>query len=371
MLIASENAISDVSSGQIDIPAWCLRSKSKDTNRLLAFRQERNVVSIKSSLARVLARNKNNKSQRIALMKGSGWLELIASKNGEIIATEDIPLVDDSSSADGSKDGNHDSLRTAVKTFCEQHGLEKPACTIVLPADGYQMLLVEAPPVEAQELAEALRWKVKDLLQTSVDDSIVDGFLLPDDAYRGRQKMAYTIATSRSELQSLVDTLSELDVEVDRVEVPELVLLQLLQNYPREEQTEMVLLIGRQRGFLAVIADQAIYLSRSLELSDEVLQRSGARALDANGPVDSFILEVQRSRDYFESQIGKGVVGRILLAPLVSDATPIVEAIKERLGADVELMDSSVLIPAVNAQGINSTMAGAEALLLASAASAA
>ena len=56
---------------------------------------------------------------------------------------------------------------------------------------------------------DALRWKAKDLLNTPVEERIVDGFLLPEDAYRGRQKMAYTIATDRQPPQGYVDKLGE------------------------------------------------------------------------------------------------------------------------------------------------------------------
>ena len=177
--------------------------------------------------------------------------------------------------------------------------------------------------------------------------------------------MAYTVATERAELQALVDIAASAGVDVDRIEVPELVLLRLMEEYPRDKQTEMIVVIGRQRGFLAVIADNAIYLSRSLELSDQVLQRGGDDILRANGPVDQFILEMQRSRDYFESQIGKGVVGRIMLAPLAGDASLLVNAIADRLGATVELMESSAITTA------QLSTVGAEALLLASAAKAA
>lgn len=296
-----------------------------------------------------LFKKTRQRSHRVGLMYGPGWLQMVASSAaGDIIASEDIPCT------------NMTAVGAAFSAFCEQHQLGNPACSVILHASSYQMLLVEAPPVDELELAAALQWKIKDLLQTPIEDSVVDGFLLPDDAYRGRQKMAYAVATCRSDLQSLVDTLNDSGAEVDRVELPELVLLRLMTDYPREEQTEMVIVIGKQRGFLAVLADQAIYLSRTIDLGDELLA-GGASA----GQIDNFILEIQRSRDYFESQIGKGVVGRMLLAPLNSDVSVLVDAIADRLGTKVEVINSDCVNPQPLAD------AGAEVLLLASAAKAA
>ena len=83
-------------------------------------------------------RKNNNRKQRIALLKGTDWLEMIASKNGEIIASEDIPCSDNA------------AMSAALAAFCERHALDSPACTVMLPTSSYQMLLVEAPPVEKE-----------------------------------------------------------------------------------------------------------------------------------------------------------------------------------------------------------------------------
>ena len=131
-----------------------------------------------------------------------------------------------------------------------------------------------------------------------------------------------------------------------------------------ESQNQMIVVIGRQGGFLAVVADQALYLSRNLDISDDALQND-SNVFSTHGQIDNFILEMQRSRDYFESQIGKGTIGRILLAPLNSDASLVSDAIYERLGTRVDLIDHSFVTDFALANK------GAEGLLLASAAQAA
>ena len=294
------------------------------------------------------------------LDKAAACLDITASKNHQIIASQNISipmsnLIDDNTAS---------AIATAIDNFCQQHQLKTPACTLMLPASSYQMLLVEAPPVNQDELAEALQWKVKDLLHKAMEDSIIDGFLLPDDAYRGRQKMAYTVVADRAKLQAVANSLQTLDVHLDRIEVPELVLLRLLASYPRESQTEMIIVIGRQGGFLMVVADQAIYLTRVIDISDQALKAAN-NELSNNREIDNFILEIQRSRDYFESQVGKGTIGRILLAPIHSEASALSHEIQERLGTGVELIHHSVITDFTLASQ------GAEALLLASAAKAA
>jgi len=66
-----------------------------------------------------------------------------------------------------------------------------------------------------------------------------------------------------------------------------------------------------------------------------------------------------------ESQVGKGTIDRILLAPLQHHASTLSQVMHERLGTSVELIDPSVITEFTLASQ------GSEALLLASAAKAA
>lgn len=265
-------------------------------------------------------------NRRVVVMHDDNALMMLVADKGEVIAITQGP---------------RDELKDQTDRLKEQSGFVNARTTLVLNTNQYQMLLVEAPPVEASELAEALRWKVKDLLPGSVEDSVVDGFLLPEDAYRGRQKMAYTVATSKGDLQALVDQLDAEGLMVDRVEIPELVLLRVLEQHHMAEQAEMVVVIGETGGFMVVIADHAIYLSRKLEIS-AVQLTADAAAKDAL--IERMVLELQRSRDYFESQIGKGVISRILLAS-PSGEEPIASVIEETLGNKVTQLDIGQFLP--------------------------
>ncbi len=303
--------------------------------------------------------NKTSSSTaRVAAMMDSESLALMAGEQGRISVFESMPCSD------------VDAVATLVHTFCEHHGLAGAAASVVMAAGSYQMLLVEAPPVAQDELAEALKWKVKDLLHGSIDDNVIDGFMLPDDAYRGRQKMAYSVATERVALQRLVDQLNQGGLRVDRVEIPELVLLRLLEQDSKADHAEMVIVIGDRGGFMAAIADKAIYLSRKLDISSELM---AACTNDQQGEgVDQLVLELQRSRDYFESQMGKGAITRLMLAPLNDSPVGLIEVLTDRLGLNVELLAFDELIVGGAAKTTLIEMPdSADSLLLAGAAQAA
>jgi MSHA biogenesis protein MshI len=278
------------------------------------------------SLKRLLNKSKKLDSRRLAVLHESGSLHLLLVDKQRIVARKKTAC-------------DIAALNESVREFMNEQQLSDIAATIVLGLNSYQMLLVEAPPVEAEELAAALKWKVKDLLSQKVDQSIVDGFLLPDDAFRGRQKMAYAVATEKQAQQNLVDTLAEVGVLVDSIQVPELLLLQALKNVLSAGQAELVMVIGASGGMLVAIADGAVYLSRKLDVSADTVSEENSE--QSQQVIDKLVLEMQRSRDYFESQMGKGIVGRLLLMPGVSAA--MATQLNEQTGIKTQLLAASEL----------------------------
>jgi len=278
-------------------------------------------------------------------------LDLVASKHGSVVASRSFASI---------------HLESEMPAFCEAAGLTAPACSLVLAVGSYQILLVEAPPVPEAELAAALRWKVKDLLQLPLESALIDGFLLPDDAYRGREKMAYTVAAEKAPLQLLSDRLGKVGVSVDHVLIPEILAAQLINPALHAEQTDIVLVIGRSKSFLNIFSGGSIYLTRSITVNEETLVTNNDTELSVGG-FEDFLLELQRSRDYFESQIGKGVVGRVLIMPTQNNIDPICDAIRERLSIAVEAIPVDGMIDAADPY----SLIGSEQLLLASASQAA
>ena len=49
---------------------------------------------------------------------------------------------------------------------------------ICLAAEQYNLLLIDAPDVPEEELSEAIKWRVKDLISQPIEDVIVDSFFV-------------------------------------------------------------------------------------------------------------------------------------------------------------------------------------------------
>ena len=67
-------------------------------------------------------------------------LDITASRNHQIIASQSISILHNSDKKTDTATNLAASVATAVTTFCQQHALKHPACTLMLPASSYQLV---------------------------------------------------------------------------------------------------------------------------------------------------------------------------------------------------------------------------------------
>ncbi|WP_293268984.1 pilus assembly protein PilM [Neptunomonas sp.] len=218
-----------------------------------------------------------------------------------------------------------------VATEVASAGLAGSRCSFVLSAGEYQLLLVEAPEVPRDELKEALSWRVKDLIQYSIDDAIIDFFELPEDAFKGRGKMLYVVAAERSLVEKRVDWLESINLEPVFIDVPEMALLNVAEDLSEAEAGTVILYLNEQQSIINMMSLGSLYLSRALTYSH-------------TAQMENAVLDLQRSMDYFESQIGKPPCLRIVVMPLQVGETPLMIELRDNLGADVQSLDLSDVI---------------------------
>lgn len=219
----------------------------------------------------------------------------------------------------------------AIKEFLDKAGVLEHKCSLVLSQGEYQLLLIEAPDVPSEELKEAILWRVKDLVQVPVDDVVLDYFELPDDAFRGRGKMIYVVVADRNLIEKRVAWLSKLDVQPVCIDVPELALLNIAQELSLSETGTAFLLLGDQQSLVNLFSSGALYMSRGLPYNHQT-------------HIDNIVLDLQRSMDYFESQIGCSPCVRIFVVPLQEGETPLLMELRNNLSADVQSLDLSDVV---------------------------
>ena len=188
---------------------------------------------------------------------------------------------------------NAETLRAKIAA----NNLEKIPCNWVLVNPNYNLLLIEAPKVAAEELREAMRWRIKDLISFPVEDAIVDVFPLPSDGTRG-VPMCYVVVAERAHIQRIVDTAADAKLSLDSIDIGELALRNIAELFASEGPGAGLIRLRQGRGSLALIKHAKVYLSRQFELP------YNAGLLD-DLPEEKLVLELQRSVDYYERQLGQ------------------------------------------------------------------
>lgn len=216
-----------------------------------------------------------------------------------------------------------------LKRLVAEHHLEGAAVNVLLHPSEYQMFLLEAPEVPAAELRDAMRWRVKDLISESLEEVIVDCFSLPEDAYRGRNRMVYCIVFSKPRMQHYLALVRQAGLHLQSIDITEMAFRNLGLLAGAGSVNLALLRLRTSEGLISVQNGADIYMARRIENG---LARA---AQDLSG----MTLEIQRSLDYFESQLGKGYISRLLLLPMKQNGEATFQALSTGLAVNLQRLD--------------------------------
>lgn len=223
---------------------------------------------------------------------------------------------------------------------------------VVLSLDAldYELHLVEAPAVSDDELGDALRFRMRDLLPQGSEQKIIQGFRMPADAYRRRLEMAFAVVVDHRRIKELVRWCEQQELALHSITIPELSLLHLVAEVAPETAVG-VLRLDAEDGMIYLYRDGGLYLSRRLNTGTQSLGvhavAEGGLSLESDSRIDALALDIQRSLDYFDSQLGMGMVGQIWV--LVPDNADVSELLPE-LERSVNIPVRSLLLDSVARQ---------------------
>lgn len=226
----------------------------------------------------------------------------------------------------------------SLKKLFHEANLGRCKCTTLLAPSDYQMLMIEAPAVPANELKTAVRWKIKDSLNYHVEDATIDVLPVPSGkSGSDRVKSIYVIAASNATIKKRVALFEQTKIELDVIDIPELAQRNVAALFEQGDQALAVLAFDDNGGLMTFTAGGELYLSRLIEISLGQLQDASENLRKQYRERVEF--ELQRSLDYFDSQFGSMTVNRVLVS--VPDNTGLVEFLAAAVDVKVERLDLS------------------------------
>ncbi|MBI3222450.1 MAG: agglutinin biogenesis protein MshI [Nitrosomonadales bacterium] len=229
------------------------------------------------------------------------------------------------------------SPATLEKLRRESHVGRCDFTTLLSPGE-YQMLLVDAPNVPADELKTAIRWKIKDSLSYHIDDATLDVLQIPASKYGSdRAQSIYAVAAPDTVIKKRIEFFEQAGIELGVIDIPEMAQRNIAALYEQEDRALVLLAFDDSGGLLTFTSGGELFLARRMEISARQLQDASEELREQyRGRVE---LEVQRSLDYFDRQFNHLPVSRMLVS--APDSTGLVEYLSEIVGAKVEKLDLS------------------------------
>lgn len=216
-----------------------------------------------------------------------------------------------------------------LSEIAREFGLLNLPWVWTLPHDQYQLHLVEVPELPDDEIRGALQLRVKDLISTPLEQAAIDSLLLPEQAFRGRNRMAFALAAARHDTDPIEDIFGRAGIRLERITAAD-VALRNLAALTAQAHSSAVMDMTATDAHLNATFDRELCLNRTLSLGYHDLA-AGFQADASSGgetdtefdfdlepapdagdapavdtQLDAMALELQRSFDYFDTQLGLG-----------------------------------------------------------------
>jgi MSHA biogenesis protein MshI len=215
-------------------------------------------------------------------------------------------------------------------------------CSALLQPGEYQIQLVEAPSVPAEEVRSAVRWKLKDLLDYPVDAATVDVADVPSDKTgTARTPYVYAVSARNDRIAACMKMFHEAGFPLHAIDVPEMAQRNVAALFEEPGRGLAMLAFDERGGLLTFTSGGELYMARQTDIG--LSQLTGLTGGARDGVLDRLVLELQRSLDHFDRQFSYIALSRLLLAPLPIDFG-VQEYLAENLYVPVQTFDLSEVL---------------------------
>ena len=222
------------------------------------------------------------------------------------------------------------SLRKVLK-------LARYCCSNLLRVGEYQLLQVEPPDMAANEMKEALRWRIKDMLSFPAESATIDVLEIPSDpAAVGRAKQIFAVAANNSLIAERMALFDDAKVPLLAIDIPELAQRNISALFEEQDRGLAMLCCDESGAMLTFTYKGELYAARHTEVP--LIQLQQAEETRREQLFERISLEVQRSLDNFDRLNGHIRLPHLLVSSL-PEVPGFIEYLRENLSMPVVAMD--------------------------------
>ena len=246
-----------------------------------------------------------------------------------------------------------DSGSTLASAF-DSSNREAP-CVLVLEREDYLLVPMQTPDVPEKDLRDALLWQVKPKLDFPIHEAVLDIVDFPATKNQPERRV-YVAVGNGSRLQRKVDWLHGVDLKLRAIDVPELVMRNLISRLPEQTDRGVILLaLQEQESYIVLCRNDNLYLARNIPIGYKRLHRVYGEH-ESTGEVDSLpdeasvlldrmALEIQRTADFYDGNYSHDATVAFYATPALTLLPGALEFFRANLGLQPRVLDLNDLFP--------------------------
>ena len=228
------------------------------------------------------------------------------------------------------------SATESLARLSDSKSLMRHQCATLLDESDYRLVQVDAPTVPPEERVQALRWRLKDIVDFPVETAAVAVVEIPAEG--GRQASVFVAAAPAAAISACMMQYAQAKINLQAIDIPEMAVRNVAVLFEEENRGLAFLLLSEDHSVLTITYKGELYLSRRIEMTAEaVAPDDSERRLAVR---ERLALELQRTFDNFDRQHGFISVSRLIVAT-EKDCAGLVAALGENLYLPVQVMDLS------------------------------
>lgn len=246
----------------------------------------------------------------------------------------------------------------ALSRLAQSRGLKRYRCAALLGENEYRLVQLEAPSVPLEERVQALRWRLKDVVDFPVDNAAVEIAEIPTEG--GRQASVFAVVAPASVIGERMGLFHGAKVPLEAIDIPEMAVRNVAALFEEANRGLAFLALTHNEGLLTITYRGELYLSRRIEIASAALAQADDER--RGQMLERLALELQRTLDNFDRQYGFISVSRLVVASEF-DCAGIVGVLGQNLYLPVQAADLATVIDFAALPELRSTDRQAQSLL--------
>ncbi|HEX2566487.1 MAG TPA: agglutinin biogenesis protein MshI [Burkholderiales bacterium] len=229
-----------------------------------------------------------------------------------------------------------DASAGTLERIAKEKGLDRYRRLALLRPGEYQIVMVDAPAVPAEEVKSAVRWSIKDMLDYPVEDATIDVLDIPPPegaVARGHAMLA--VAAKNETIEKRMKRFEGAGIALEVIDIPETAQRNIAALYQAPKRGTALLHLEQDSGLLTINYEAELYLARRMDIGIAQIAKHGAE--NRREVFERIQIELQRTFDHFDRQHAISVA-KLVLGP-EPEETGLEAFLRSNLDVTIERVD--------------------------------